>query len=478
MIFCQIYKSCLIYFPDLKLLKKEKKKKMKRIFVLFYLLAFAKSQENFTMEDSALFFRMEPGDTDPETDKSVQNIISWLQKRYNFGQRKVRNEMESANAEYESGTLEPRPFGFIQTETTSPTPEVAQVVSSTSEPVSNNEVYPPQVTSLNVLCQKDKMTVDIEFSSTFNGIIYSKDHYTSPECRYVVTDSQSSRYRFTVQLNSCGTQFVNEFDKGGQAYLENVLVIQNEPGILEIWDSVRSVRCLWEGSIRQSVTSGLSVVTPSTELVTFSGDTATARLEIQTGRGPFANAEPKPANIGDMMTLVVKVEGDPDHQIRVGRCMANGGGQELQLSDDAGCPLRPKLMSAFEYTRSPDTNSAIAFSYFRAFKFPDSNELNFDCNVELCKKPCVPCQENGLHHQWTNRNKRSFENNSSEQNNVFSVKNSLWMMVPQPKVTDSKVCVTTSTFYMCSFAMLLLMMSTITVSLRLYLSNNNTKGRI
>lgn len=46
-----------------------------------------------------------------------------------------------------------------------------------------------------------------------------------------------------------------------------------------------------------------------------------------------------------MMTLVVKVEGDPDHQIRVGRCMANGGGQELQLSDDAGCPLRPKLMS-------------------------------------------------------------------------------------------------------------------------------------
>lgn len=35
-------------------------------------------------------------------------------------------------------------------------------------------------------------------------------------------------------LNSCGTHFVDEFSTGKQAYLENVLVIQNEPGIQEV----------------------------------------------------------------------------------------------------------------------------------------------------------------------------------------------------------------------------------------------------
>jgi len=35
-------------------------------------------------------------------------------------------------------------------------------------------------------------------------------------------------------LNSCGTHFVDEFSSGKQAYLENVLVVQNEPGIQEV----------------------------------------------------------------------------------------------------------------------------------------------------------------------------------------------------------------------------------------------------
>jgi len=44
---------------------------------------------------------------------------------------------------------------------------------------------------------------------------------------YVTQNSGLTRYSFTVSLNSCGTQFINDF-KGatGQAYLENVLVLQ------------------------------------------------------------------------------------------------------------------------------------------------------------------------------------------------------------------------------------------------------------
>lgn len=47
-------------------------------------------------------------------------------------------------------------------------------------------------------------------------------------------NSGQIKYSFIVQLNSCGTQFVDEFYKGKQAFLENVLVLQNEPGIQEV----------------------------------------------------------------------------------------------------------------------------------------------------------------------------------------------------------------------------------------------------
>jgi hypothetical protein len=58
--------------------------------------------------------------------------------------------------------------------------------------------------------------------------------YKDDACRYVREGSGQTRYTFTVTLNACGTQFIDQFQEGGQAYLENVLVIQNEPGIQEV----------------------------------------------------------------------------------------------------------------------------------------------------------------------------------------------------------------------------------------------------
>lgn len=68
----------------------------------------------------------------------------------------------------------------------------------------------------------------INLNSGFQGF------YNDPNCHYVRKDSGQVKYSFVVQLNSCGTQFVDEFYKGKQAFLENVLVLQNEPGIQEV----------------------------------------------------------------------------------------------------------------------------------------------------------------------------------------------------------------------------------------------------
>jgi len=63
----------------------------------------------------------------------------------------------------------------------------------------------------------------------------------------------------------------------------------------------------------------LSVDMLNQEIVTFSGDTATAKLDIQIGKGPFAPAADGLVKIGETMTLVVSVEGDPGFDLQVGK---------------------------------------------------------------------------------------------------------------------------------------------------------------
>lgn len=120
--------------------------------------------------------------------------------------------------------------------------------------------HPPHIHEIEVECAKDMMTINIEFNRVFNGIIYSKGYYNMPECRYVQENSGQVKYRFTVNLNMCGTEFVNAFDTQGQSYLENILVLQNEAGVQEIWDTVRSVRCLWEGNLKEQLSASLMVI--------------------------------------------------------------------------------------------------------------------------------------------------------------------------------------------------------------------------
>ncbi|KAJ8870511.1 hypothetical protein PR048_029534 [Dryococelus australis] len=257
--------------------------------------------------------------------------------------------------------------------------------------------HPPHIHAIDVQCAKDQMTIDIEFNTAFNGVIYSKGFYSQSACRYVQPDSGQTKYSFTVSLNSCGTQFIEKFKEEGQAYLENVLVLQNEPGIQEVWDTVRRVRCLWEGKLNQALTVAVSVGMLNEEAVTFSGDTAVARLDIKSGRGAFGETASGLVKIGQPMTLVVSVEGDAGFDIQVRDCVArdSASANVVQLTDERGCVLKKKLFGAFQKTKDTKSSqtSVIAFAYFQAFKFPDIMDLSIECNVELCKTDCEICPE-------------------------------------------------------------------------------------
>ena len=94
-----------------------------------------------------------------------------------------------------------------------------------------------------------------------------------------------------------------------------------------------------------------------------------------------------------------------EFDMRVKSCSANAeNSQPIQLSDEHGCVLRPKMISKFMKIAGADTRfvmtgqpcagtsssrlptfisraSVVTYAFFHAFKFPDSMAVNIKCKV-------------------------------------------------------------------------------------------------
>ncbi|CAH0552196.1 unnamed protein product [Brassicogethes aeneus] len=398
-----------------------------------------------------------------------------------------------------SAPITSAPSETIREELTSPaaetteSPEVNEIPTAktdtgdntgTGSDIDEDLKHPPHIHEINVDCGKEMMTINIEFNRQFDGIIYSKGFYSNPDCRYVQENSGQTKYSFTVSLNTCGTEFVNAFDTEGKSYLQNVLVVQNEAGIQEVWDVIRSVRCLWEGSLKDTLSVNLSVGMLTQEIVTFSGDTAMAKLDIQLGKGPFAPAADGLVKIGETMTLVVSVSGDPGFDLQVKDCRATDSTSEnvVPLTDENGCVLKPKLFGAFQKTRNTgDTGASImAYAFFNAFKFPDVMDLMIECNIELCKTDCEVCPNSDQKIEPGRRRKRDLQYYNSTLSDGVTMGKLMRVILPEDiqeaqafvSLSHSDgVCMSTQSFVFSTALLLSLLVASCLFSAFMWLQN-------
>ena len=73
-----------------------------------------------------------------------------------------------------------------------------------------------------------------------------------------------------------------------------------------------------------------------------------------------------------------------EFDMRVKSCEASDGGtsRPIDLSDENGCVLRPKMFSKFMKMRSTDARATVVtYAFFHAFKFPDSMAVHIRCKV-------------------------------------------------------------------------------------------------
>ena len=89
------------------------------------------------------------------------------------------------------------------------------------------------------------------------------------------------------------------------------------------------------------------------QVVGFSGDSATATMDIQIGKGPYSSSVSGLVQIGETLTMVVYIEGDAGFDVHVRDCIAHDGNRDnaITLTDNRGCVLKKKLMGPWQKTR-------------------------------------------------------------------------------------------------------------------------------
>ncbi|KAH8240033.1 hypothetical protein KR032_010501 [Drosophila birchii] len=283
------------------------------------------------------------------------------------------------------------PQGPLSTGATNELSEEAWPLASTNDS--------PQIKHLQVQCEKTHMRVNIEFDRPFYGMIFSKGFYSDPHCVHLKPGTGHLSATFEIFLNSCGmTSSANHNAAGYGAptpsgsYVENTIIIQYDPYVQEVWDQARKLRCTWYDFYEKAVTfrpfqvDMLHAVTAN-----FLGDNLQCWMQIQVGKGPWASEVSGIVKIGQTMTMVLAIKDDENKfDMLVRNCVAHDGKRApIQLVDQNGCVVRPKIMSKFQKIKNfGPSASVVSFAYFQAFKFPDSMNVHFQCVIQVCRYNC------------------------------------------------------------------------------------------
>lgn len=251
------------------------------------------------------------------------------------------------------------------------------------------------------------MRVNIEFDRPFYGMIFSKGFYSDPHCMHLKSGTGHLSATFEIFLNSCGMSSSANHNVAAYgsptpsgSYVENTIIVQYDPYVQEVWDQARKLRCTWYDFYEKAVTfrpfqvDMLHAVTAN-----FLGDNLQCWMQIQVGKGPWASEVSGIVKIGQTMTMVLAIKDDENKfDMLVRNCVAHDGKRApIQLVDQYGCVVRPKIMSKFQKIKNfGPSASVVSFAYFQAFKFPDSMNVHFQCVIQVCRYNCPEPKCGGL----------------------------------------------------------------------------------
>ncbi|XP_077290607.1 uncharacterized protein LOC143914302 [Arctopsyche grandis] len=221
--------------------------------------------------------------------------------------------------------------------------------------------FAPVVTAT---CKAGFMTIRINFNQSFTGIAHARD-FRTPPCMSHGNGSNSMQLGINLlasfgAADYCGVLVNNKTEE------RSVPLAVRVHRTLELADDKFYVITCGKAGFRNA-----------------KNETSLVSLKVVTENGRRVSE----ALYGNNYILRADLsKPDGSYGIRVKSCFAfNKHNSSVPLIDERGCSANP-VISAFTYDVSSGRADAVISSMFR---FPDSSQVNFQCDVAICKGGCV-----------------------------------------------------------------------------------------
>ncbi|ERL88354.1 uncharacterized protein LOC109545561 isoform X1 [Dendroctonus ponderosae] len=220
--------------------------------------------------------------------------------------------------------------------------------------------FNPQVSAT---CKADHtMNIRVNFNSSFHGTIHARD-YRTPACMSVGDGGKS----VTLNISLLAPQ-------GSAEYCG--LLVNNKTQEKSVPVAVRIHRTLELASDKfYVITCGKASFKTN--------QSSPVSLQLLDGERRVTRAV-----YSNQYTLRIEIsKPDSSYGFRVKNCFAfNRANTSVILTDERGCPAKGDAIGAFTYNEA----KGIADAPIRSmFKFPESSEVHFQCDVALCKGACL-----------------------------------------------------------------------------------------
>ncbi|CAI4227626.1 unnamed protein product [Auanema sp. JU1783] len=235
-----------------------------------------------------------------------------------------------------------------------------------------------------VICEENDLALDIVTAKPFQGNIFVKGRAKDKSCRQSYANNGTNSY--SLPLGKCGMQRLRSANPRGINFMVTVIVSFHPAGFITKNDRAFHVKCFYMEP-DEIVTQGIEVSNiPTTEL---SDSMSMPKCEYSVRRDSPNGPTLTFANVGETVFHVWECS-PADMGMLVKKCfVTDGDGEDHAVVDFDGCSTDSFLLSELQY----DQNLMRAHATSQVFKYADSNQLYFTCQVRLCQKQMGMCQD-------------------------------------------------------------------------------------
>ncbi|KAK0429442.1 hypothetical protein QR680_011384 [Steinernema hermaphroditum] len=233
-----------------------------------------------------------------------------------------------------------------------------------------------------VMCEENDVALDVITSKPFEGNIFVKGRAKDSSCRQSYTSNGTNVY--SLPLGKCGMQRLRSANPRGVNFAVTVIVSFHPAGFITKQDRAFHVTCFYLEP-EEVVTQSLEVSALATTELRDEMHMPTCEYTVRRNSidGPVLTY----SSVGETVFHVWECRG-PDVGMLVKKCfVTDGDGEDHAVVDADGCAIDHYLLGDIKY----DSSLMRAHAQSQVFKYADSNQLYFTCQIRLCQKQMGTC---------------------------------------------------------------------------------------